>query len=674
MVMWLQCSICLWILWPSAGCLLPPQNVTIEFLDFKGRVHWMASADHRNNTHYYVEMQQLGEQWQSVNCNAITMTSCLDIPLEDHIKSYDVRVRAENRGQRSNWTHLKQTVSSYANTVLSAPDLRLWVCLSAAVLSAPDLRLWVCLSAAVLSAPDLRLWVCLSAAVLSAPDLRLWVCLSAAVLSAPDLSLWVCLSAAVLSAPDLRLWVCLSAAVLSAPDLRLWVEDQSVFVQLHHPAEEHFDKLYNITLLQSTRQHNNTLQSELWSASERVFPLPPGWNYCVIASACHQSRNPHMTTQKCIYLPRHTLDTSVWLSLLVGVFLLLTVPIAPICCYLKTTEQTPDVLGGAVLSTKCILTQEEVCPSKVWENDENDAESKSCGSAPSSYQGYQLKVSIAFFHDNNQETDTIPTFHHDDSLETLLTVSIPDRRSDSPLTMNILTQDQWLGSETSVFTPLPLSQFPSLSHSPAPSLSSPPSTPLHPTVPLSGYCLAWDKEFRLTDSRSLVDSDVHSPGLEVRCQESNLEGRVQWSGLEVRDQWSGLELRDHGSGLEVRDQGSGLELRDQGSGLEVRDQGSGLEVRDQWSGLELRDQWSGLELRDQWSGLKVRDQGSVLEVRDQGSRLEVRDQGSGLEVRDQGSRLEVRDQGSGLELYSSQARLCSFSGYESRPDPTLINP
>ncbi|XP_028977103.2 cytokine receptor family member B12 isoform X3 [Esox lucius] len=579
MVMWLQCSICLWILWPSAGCLLPPQNVTIEFLDFKGRVHWMASADHRNNTHYYVEMQQLGsEQWQSVNCNAITMTSCLDIPLEDHIKSYDVRVRAENRGQRSNWTHLKQTVSSYANTVLSAPDLR------------------------------------------------------------------------------------------------LWVEDQSVFVQLHHPAEEHFDKLYNITLLQSTRQHNNTLQSELWSASERVFPLPPGWNYCVIASACHQSRNPHMTTQKCIYLPRHTLDTSVWLSLLVGVFLLLTVPIAPICCYLKTTEQTPDVLGGAVLSTKCILTQEEVCPSKVWENDENDAESKSCGSAPSSYQGYQLKVSIAFFHDNNQETDTIPTFHHDDSLETLLTVSIPDRRSDSPLTMNILTQDQWLGSETSVFTPLPLSQFPSLSHSPAPSLSSPPSTPLHPTVPLSGYCLAWDKEFRLTDSRSLVDSDVHSPGLEVRCQESNLEGRVQWSGLEVRDQWSGLELRDHGSGLEVRDQGSGLELRDQGSGLEVRDQGSGLEVRDQWSGLELRDQWSGLELRDQWSGLKVRDQGSVLEVRDQGSRLEVRDQGSGLEVRDQGSRLEVRDQGSGLELYSSQARLCSFSGYESRPDPTLINP
>ncbi|XP_036823073.1 cytokine receptor family member B12 isoform X1 [Oncorhynchus mykiss] len=171
MVMWLQCSICLWIfLWPSAGCLSPPQNVTVEFLDFQGRVHWLAGAGNTNHTHYSVEIGALSESWwQPCNCsNPVAMACPLDIPLEDLLKNYNVRVRAELEEQTSDWKYLENTVQPYSDTVLSAPSLE------------------------------------------------------------------------------------------------LWVENQSLCVQLHHPAQNIF-KLYNITLLKNVQEHNATVIRDWWA-------------------------------------------------------------------------------------------------------------------------------------------------------------------------------------------------------------------------------------------------------------------------------------------------------------------------------------------------------------------------------------------------------------------------
>uniref|UniRef100_A0A674DHJ4 Uncharacterized LOC115189763 n=1 Tax=Salmo trutta TaxID=8032 RepID=A0A674DHJ4_SALTR len=130
MVMLLQCSICIWIfLWPSAVCLSPPQNVSVEFLDFQGRVHWLAGAGNSNHTHYSVEIRALSESWwQPCNCSdPVAMVCPLENPLDDLFKNYNVRVRAELEEQKSDWKYLENTVQPYSDTVLSAPGLSLWV-------------------------------------------------------------------------------------------------------------------------------------------------------------------------------------------------------------------------------------------------------------------------------------------------------------------------------------------------------------------------------------------------------------------------------------------------------------------------------------------------------------------------------------------------------------------
>ncbi|KAM9437547.1 cytokine receptor family member B12 isoform 3-T3 [Salvelinus alpinus] len=212
MVMLLQCSICLWIfLWPSAGCLSPPQNVSVEFLDFQGTVHWLAGADNTNHTHFCVEIRALSESWwQPCNCSDHVAMACpLDIPLDNIFKNYNVRVRAEMEEQTSDWKYLENTVQPYSDTVLSAPGLK------------------------------------------------------------------------------------------------LWVENQSLRVQLHHPAQNIF-RLYNITLLQNVLEHNETVMSDVASGSERVFPhLSPDHTYCLLASANHYSLRRHMTALGCVNLTRH---------------------------------------------------------------------------------------------------------------------------------------------------------------------------------------------------------------------------------------------------------------------------------------------------------------------------------------------------------------------------------
>ncbi|XP_064820291.1 uncharacterized protein LOC135538310 isoform X1 [Oncorhynchus masou masou] len=542
MVMWLQCSICLWIfLWPSAGCLSPPQNVTVEFLDFQGRVHWLAGAGNTNHTHYSVEMQAFGESWwQPCNCsNPVAMACPLDIPLDNLLKNYNVRVRAELEEQTSDWKYLENTVQPYSYTVLSAPGLE------------------------------------------------------------------------------------------------LWVENQSLCVQLHHPAQNIF-KFYNITLLKNVQDHNATVMSDIESGSKRVFShLSPDHTYCLLASANHHSLRRRMTAQGCVNLMRHRPDTQGHQRLVgmtVGVFLLLAVLIGLIAvtrCVLKSTDPTPTALSVCVRSARCMVIPEQVVCHPVM-----------CGTAPSGYlravmtfhldirletetllpcsldNHLETETLLPCSLDNHLETETLLPCSLDDHLETetLLPCSLDnhletetllpcslhtDLGSASPLTVFPLTisggntkwtQDQRLGA-TAPHTLLSLSTSPSplSSSSLSPSLSSPSSTLS------SGYTLAWDSVSNQSDTETDTDRTTD------RANDRTADGTTDITTDVTADRTTDG-------------------------------------TTDRW---DRRSQQS----QDRLSDCKLYS-----------------------------PELEVRCQGSCLDVHSPGASLCSFSTYEPRPEPTLNLP
>uniref|UniRef100_A0A8C7I280 Fibronectin type-III domain-containing protein n=1 Tax=Oncorhynchus kisutch TaxID=8019 RepID=A0A8C7I280_ONCKI len=484
MVMWLQCSICLWIfLWPSAGCLSPPQNVTVEFLDFQGRVHWLAGGGNTNHTHYSVEIRALGESWwQPCNCsNPVAMACPLDIPLEDLLKNYNVRVRAELEEQTSDWKYLENTVQPYSDTVLSAPGLE------------------------------------------------------------------------------------------------LWVENQSLCVELHHPAQNIF-KFYNITLLMNVQEHNATVMSDIESGSKRVFShLSPDHTYCLLASANHYSIRRHMTAQGCVNLTRHRPDTQGQQRLVgmaVGVFLLLAVLIGLIAVtryVLKSTDHTPTALGVCVRSAGCMVTPEQVMCHPVM-----------CGTATSGY----LRAVMTFHLDIRLETETLLPCSLDNHLETetLLPCSLDDYLETetllsyiglaSPLTVFTLTmsggntkwtQDQRLGA-TSPHTLLSLSTSPSplSSSSLSPSLSSPSST-------LStGYALAWDSVSNQSDTETHTDrttdrtTDITTDVTADRTADGTTD---RWDRRSQQSQDRLSDCKLYSPELEVRGQGSCLDVHSPGASL-----------------------------------------------------------------------------------------------------------
>ncbi|XP_064872319.1 uncharacterized protein LOC115114942 [Oncorhynchus nerka] len=516
MVMLLQCSIYLWIfLWPSAVCLSPPQNVTVEFLDFQGRVHWLAGAGNTNHTHYSVEMQALGESWlQPCNCsNPVAMACPLDIPLEDLLKNYNVRVRAELEEQTSDWTYLPDTVQPYSDTVLSAPGLE------------------------------------------------------------------------------------------------LWVENQSLCVELQHPAQNIF-KFYNITLLKNVQEHNATVMSDIESGSKRVFShLSPDHTYCLLASANHYSLRRHMTAQGCVNLTRHRPDTQGHQRLVgtaVGVFLLLAVLIGLIAVtryFLKSTDPTPTALGVCVRSTGCMVTPEQVVCHPVM-----------CGTAPSGYlravmtfhldirletetllpcsldNHLETETLLPCSLDNRLETETLLPCSLDNHLETetLLPCSLDNRLetetllpcsldnhletetllpcslhtdigSASPLTDFTLTisggntkwtQDQRLGA-TSPHTLL------SLSTSPSPLSSSSLTPPLS-----SGYALAWDSVSNQSDTETHTDITA-----DITTDRTTDGTTDRWDRRSQQSQDRLSDCKLYSPELEVRGQGSCLDVHSPGASL-----------------------------------------------------------------------------------------------------------
>ncbi|KAG7483545.1 hypothetical protein MATL_G00039560 [Megalops atlanticus] len=110
----------------SAGRLLPPQNLTVDMLDFKGKAKWDPDPGNPPHTTYTVELQPIGEAWTE-SCTGITATKCplmFNLTLDDLLKSYYVRVKAMYRGESSTWTN-HDTIQPYGDTLLSAPIMHL---------------------------------------------------------------------------------------------------------------------------------------------------------------------------------------------------------------------------------------------------------------------------------------------------------------------------------------------------------------------------------------------------------------------------------------------------------------------------------------------------------------------------------------------------------------------
>ncbi|KAG9351487.1 hypothetical protein JZ751_022737 [Albula glossodonta] len=121
----LTCLLCCVLL--SAGALSPPQNLSVEFLDFRGEVTWSPGPGNPPNTTYTVELQPMGrDKWsQKYSCTDIRSTICtliFNLTEDDLIASYFIRVKASWKGDNSTWTEL-DSVQPYGETLLSAPTL-----------------------------------------------------------------------------------------------------------------------------------------------------------------------------------------------------------------------------------------------------------------------------------------------------------------------------------------------------------------------------------------------------------------------------------------------------------------------------------------------------------------------------------------------------------------------
>ncbi|KAJ8347541.1 hypothetical protein SKAU_G00261300 [Synaphobranchus kaupii] len=108
----------------SAGRLSPLQNLSVTFLDFRGKVNWSPGIGNPPGTTYTVEMQLIGEEWSRLEtCTNIEFTSCpLIFNLNDLLGSYCIRVKASWRGNNSRWIRT-DTFQPYGNTLLSPPTL-----------------------------------------------------------------------------------------------------------------------------------------------------------------------------------------------------------------------------------------------------------------------------------------------------------------------------------------------------------------------------------------------------------------------------------------------------------------------------------------------------------------------------------------------------------------------
>ncbi|XP_036435701.1 cytokine receptor family member B12 isoform X2 [Colossoma macropomum] len=114
----------------SEGVLLPPLNLSVVLLDFHTSVHWLPGPGNPIGTRYSVEFTEIKHFSKPVwngpaNCTNITSTQCY-LELDQLFTDYIVRVMAEWKEERSNWTLLKHTFQLYKNTQLSPPNMKIF--------------------------------------------------------------------------------------------------------------------------------------------------------------------------------------------------------------------------------------------------------------------------------------------------------------------------------------------------------------------------------------------------------------------------------------------------------------------------------------------------------------------------------------------------------------------
>ncbi|KAL7834473.1 hypothetical protein SRHO_G00287200 [Serrasalmus rhombeus] len=114
----------------SEGALLPPLNLSVVSLDFHTSIHWLPGPENPTGTRYSVEFTEIKHfskpAWNGpANCTNITSVQCY-LELDQLFSDYIVRVMAEWKEERSNWTLLKHTFQLYKNTQLSPPNVRIF--------------------------------------------------------------------------------------------------------------------------------------------------------------------------------------------------------------------------------------------------------------------------------------------------------------------------------------------------------------------------------------------------------------------------------------------------------------------------------------------------------------------------------------------------------------------
>ncbi|KAL7838563.1 hypothetical protein AOLI_G00269670, partial [Acnodon oligacanthus] len=114
----------------SEGALFPPLNLSMVSLDFHPSIHWLPGLGNPIGTRYSVEFTEMKHfskpDWNGpANCTNITSMQCF-LELDQLFTDYFVRVMAEWKEERSNWTLLKHTFQLYKNTQLSPPHVRIF--------------------------------------------------------------------------------------------------------------------------------------------------------------------------------------------------------------------------------------------------------------------------------------------------------------------------------------------------------------------------------------------------------------------------------------------------------------------------------------------------------------------------------------------------------------------
>ncbi|XP_017315325.1 cytokine receptor family member B12 isoform X2 [Ictalurus punctatus] len=137
----------------SEGALSPPLNLSVELLDFKALARWLPGPGNPKGTRYSLKFIDISHfstsAWnQTRDCTNITLTQCYLILNQTIQTEYFVKVKAEWKEERSNWTFLPRSFQPYEYTFLSAPNM---------IVSTVQNSIWINLSHPVQSLMEVRM-------------------------------------------------------------------------------------------------------------------------------------------------------------------------------------------------------------------------------------------------------------------------------------------------------------------------------------------------------------------------------------------------------------------------------------------------------------------------------------------------------------------------------------